>query len=167
MPKLYLLVGVPGSGKTTWTMRQQLFDWKKTAYISTDKLVEQRAESTRQSYKDVFESYMPNAVRIMAKEASNAFDAGLDVVWDQTSTTVASRARKLYMTPAHYTKIAVVFRTPPADIHAQWLNRPDKEIPAEFIDNMISQFEEPELKEGFDAIFYIKTSNMQANTALC
>lgn len=158
MPKLYVLVGVPGSGKTTW-VHQHPFDWKRTAYISTDKLVEIHAQFLGLSYNDVFKDYMPEAVKLMAEDARRAFAENLDVVWDQTSTTAASRARKLRMTPEHYTKIAVVFQTPPADIHAQWLDRPGKEIPTSVIDDMISDFEEPTVEEGFNGIVYIKNQN--------
>jgi len=153
-PKIYVLVGVPGSGKTTW-LRQQAFDWTTTVHIGTDKLIEQHAASTGQKYRDVFKSYMPRAVTMMTNEVRRAFDADLDVVWDQTNVTVEARKRRLRMVPVHYTKIAVVFRTPPAGVHARWLDRPGKEIPAWFIDSMIAQFEKPELKEGFDEIVYI------------
>lgn len=156
MPKLYVLVGVPGSGKTTWVGNQSI-DWDKTAYISTDKLVERHANFIGLSYQDVFEAYMSEAVQLMAAEARQAFATDLDVIWDQTSTTAASRAKKLRMTPEHYTKIAVVFETPPADVHAKWLDRPGKEIPTNVIDDMISNFEEPTVEEGFDGIVYIKT----------
>jgi predicted kinase len=159
MPKLYVLVGVPGSGKTTWVDNQS-FDWKRTAYISTDKLVEIHAQSVGLSYSDVFKDYMPDAVKLMVEDAQQAFEENLDIVWDQTSTTVASRARKLRMTPDHYTKIAVVFQTPPADTHAQWLDRPGKEIPTEVIEDMISNFEEPMVHEGFDGIVYVQNQNL-------
>ncbi len=158
MPKLYVLVGVPGSGKTTW-VNNHSFDWKRTAYISTDKFVESHAQSVGKSYRDVFEEYMPEAVRLMAEDARQAFLEGMDIVWDQTSTTVASRARKLRMAPSDYTKIAVIFETPSADIHAQWLDRPGKEIPTTVIDGMISNFEDPSVDEGFDEIVYIKTQS--------
>jgi len=155
MPKLYVLVGVPGSGKSTWINRQK-FDWNNTALISTDKLVDLHAQSTGQSYSEVFKSYMPQAVNLMATEAQEAFEDNLDVVWDQTSTTRASRAKKLRMTPRHYTKIAVVFETPTADVHAKWLDRPGKEIPTNVIDDMISKFEPPSTAEGFDQILYVR-----------
>ena len=42
-PKLYMLIGVPGSGKTTWAKEQML----DCAYISTDKYVEEYANKTK------------------------------------------------------------------------------------------------------------------------
>jgi predicted kinase len=51
MPKCYQLVGVPGSGKSTWVDGQ---DWSKDcAYISTDKFVEAHAHILGKTYSDV------------------------------------------------------------------------------------------------------------------
>ena len=155
MTTLYVLVGVPGSGKTTW-IGHQAFDWDNTVIISTDKYVEQYAIAMNKTYSDVFKEYMPTAVDKMAQAAVDAFKANKVVVWDQTSTSVSTRAKKLRMAPAHYTKIAVVFETPRKDIHDKFLNRPGKKIPSEVIQSMISNFVYPSVSEGFDKIIIAK-----------
>jgi predicted kinase len=155
MTTLYVLVGVPGSGKTTW-IGLQSFDWDNTVIISTDRYVEQYAIAMNKTYSDVFKEYMPTAVDKMAQAAVDAFKANKVVVWDQTSTSVSARAKKLRMVPAHYTKIAVVFETPRKDIHDKFLNRPGKKIPSEVIQNMISNFVYPSVSEGFDKIIIAK-----------
>jgi predicted kinase len=108
------------------------------------------------TYSDVFKEYMPTAVDKMAQAAVDAFKANKVVVWDQTSTSVSTRAKKLRMAPAHYTKIAVVFETPRKDIHDKFLNRPGKKIPSEVIQSMISNFVYPSVSEGFDKIIIAK-----------
>lgn len=155
MTTLYVLVGVPGSGKTTWIGRQ-MFDWTNTVIVSTDHHVEQYARSVSKTYSEVFKDYMPTAVDLMAKTAVDAFKNNKVVIWDQTSTTAKTRARKLRMTPAHYKKVAVVFKTPNADTHAKMLNRPGKEIPTEIVQDMIDKFEYPTVEEGFDSIIDAK-----------
>ena len=155
MTTLYVLVGVPGSGKTTW-IGHQSFDWDNTVVISTDQYVEQYAIAMNKTYSDVFKEYMPTAVDKMAQAAVDAFKANKVVVWDQTSTSVSTRAKKLRMAPAHYTKIAVVFETPRKDIHDKFLNRPGKKIPSDVIQNMISNFVYPSVSEGFDKIIIAK-----------
>ena len=155
MTTLYVLVGVPGSGKTTW-IGHQAFDWDNTVIISTDRYVEQYAIAMNKTYSDVFKEYMPTAVDKMAQAAVDAFKANKVVVWDQTSTSVSARAKKLRMVPAHYTKIAVVFETPRKDIHDKFLNRPGKKIPSEVIQNMISNFVYPSVSEGFDKVIIAK-----------
>lgn len=152
MPNLYVLVGVPASGKTTWFRNQE---WtEKCYYISTDRHVEAYALAHGRTYSEVFEDYMPTAVENMVEEVVRARDGNIDIVWDQTSTTVASRRKKFDMLP-NYRKIAVVFNTPAPDELAQRLaSRPGKVIPQEVVQGMIDQFEMPTEQEGFDEIWY-------------
>lgn len=151
MSTLYVLVGVPGSGKTTW-IGQQMFDWTNTVIVSTDTHVEQYARSVGKSYSEVFKDYMPTALDLMSKTAVEAFKNNRVVIWDQTSTTAKTRAKKLRMAPSHYKKIAVVFKTPAPEQHAKMLDRPGKSIPDEIVQDMISRFEYPSAEEGFDRI---------------
>lgn len=160
MNKLYVLVGVPGSGKSTWIGHQK-FDWDTTVIVSTDNYVEQYARSVGKTYSEVFKDYMPTAVEKMAKAASEAFKSNKTVIWDQTSTSVKTRARKLRMTPKHYTKVAVVFKTPSAEQHAKMLDRPGKNIPDEIVQDMINRFEYPTVSEGFDQIIDAKLQGIE------
>lgn len=152
MAKCYQLVGVPGSGKSTWVDSQ---DWALTcARVSTDKWVEIYAKEVGKTYSEVFVDFMPTAVDLMAKEVVVAREIGRDIIWDQTSTTVKSRARKFNMLP-DYEHIAVVFKTPEHKelIRRLW-GRPGKEIPDHVIASMISLWEEPTLEEGFKEIWF-------------
>ena len=152
MAKCYQLVGVPGSGKSTWVDSQ---DWALTcARVSTDKWVEIYAKEVGKTYSEVFVDFMPTAVDLMAKEVVVAREMGRDIIWDQTSTTVKSRARKFNMLP-DYEHIAVVFKTPEHKelIRRLW-GRPGKEIPDHVIASMISLWEEPTIEEGFKEIWY-------------
>jgi predicted kinase len=153
MPKCYQLVGVPGSGKSTWAEFQ---DWAKTcARVSTDKWVEIYAKEVGKTYSEVFTDFMPTAVELMAKEVVAARDAGRDIIWDQTSTTVKSRARKFNMLPDYY-HIAVVFKTPGhTELMRRLMSRPGKEIPDHVIASMIASWDEPTEDEGFKEIWYV------------
>jgi predicted kinase len=161
MPKLYVLVGVPASGKTTWFRGQEWAD--PCYYISTDKHVEAYAEAHGRTYSEVFTDYMPTAVENMVEEVIRARDAGIDIVWDQTSTTVASRRRKFDMLPDYY-KIAVVFETPPrVELRRRLDSRPGKEIPDAVVEGMLASFEMPTEQEGFDEIWYTNQKNNLIN----
>ena len=150
--KLYVLVGVPGSGKSTWIKNQK---WTDTCVIvSTDEFVEDYAKECGQTYSEVFNDYMPTAVKLMADKVVRAREADKDIIWDQTSTTIKSRERKFNMLP-EYHKIAVVFKTPNKEELTRRLNsRPGKEIPEDVITNMVDNWEEPTLEEGFHEIWY-------------
>jgi predicted kinase len=150
MAKCYQLVGVPGSGKSTWIDTQ---DWALScAKVSTDKWVEIYAKEVGRTYSQVFVDFMPTAVDLMAKEVIAAREMGRDIIWDQTSTTVKSRLKKFNMLP-DYEHIAVVFRTPEhKELMRRLMNRPGKEIPDHVIASMIASWEEPTLDEGFTEI---------------
>ena len=151
-PKLYMLVGVPGSGKSTWYENQE-FWMKDVAYVSTDKWVEMEAERIGKTYTEIFQEYMPKAVELMAHQVELARDKGMDIIWDQTSTTIATRAKKLRMLPDYYA-IAVVFRTPKMEeLQKRLASRPGKVIPSEVLDDMIAKWQEPTLEEGFKEIW--------------
>ena len=154
MAKLYVLVGVPGSGKSTWYANNEdlLGD---TVYVSTDDFVEQEAARQGKTYNDVFKDYMPTAVKLMAGVVNQARALNMDIVWDQTSTTVKSRARKFRMLP-DYEAIAVVFKTPEKEeLDKRLAGRPGKHIPNHVIKTMISGLQEPTKDEGFSDIWYV------------
>jgi predicted kinase len=152
MPKLYVLVGVPGSGKSTWVSSQE---WAKDCVVvSTDEFVELYAKEVGSTYSKVFDEYMPTAVNLMAEKVVRAREAGKDIIWDQTSTSLKSRKRKFNMLP-DYEHIAVVFKTPDRDeLDVRLAGRPGKHIPKRVVDSMISSFEMPTEEEGFKEIWY-------------
>ena len=153
MPKCYQLIGVPGAGKSTW-VKDQIWTLGLTI-VSTDPFVEDYARAQGKTYSQVFSDYMPIAVRLMANQALICQANGLDVIWDQTSTTAVSRIRKFNTLPK-YEHIAIVFRTPDLDVlKARLAGRPGKEIPWEVVQGMIDNWEEPTEEEGFKEIWYV------------
>jgi predicted kinase len=152
MPKCYQLIGVPASGKSTWVSNQE---WSKDCCIvSTDYWVEEEAKRVGKTYSEIFTDYMPRAVELMAANVVSAREMGNDIIWDQTSTTIKSRARKFNMLPDYY-HIAVVFKTPEhTELVRRLFSRPGKEIPEHVIASMIAGWEDPTEEEGFKEIWY-------------
>ena len=115
--------------------------------------MEEWAESVGKTYTEVFQEYMPVAVAKMAGAVNGARDAGKDIIWDQTSTTITTRAKKFRMLPEYYA-IAVVFRIPePEELQKRLASRPGKVIPSEVLDDMIAKWQEPTEEEGFNEIW--------------
>jgi len=150
MANCYQLIGVPGSGKSTWIKNQP---WAKDCVIvSTDNFVDAYAKEVGSTYSEVFESYMPTAVKLMADQVVRARNEGKDIIWDQTSVNVKSRRRKFNMLP-NYEHIAVVFETPTMHVLMKRLaSRPGKNIPWSVMQSMIHSMELPTLSEGFAEI---------------
>lgn len=153
MPKVYVLVGIPASGKTTWIQNQE---WAKDCVVvSTDEFVEDWARECGSTYSEVFDDYMPTAVKLMADKVVRARTAGKDIIWDQTSTTIESRKRKFNMLP-DYEHIAVVFRPPfPQELTRRLKSRPGKRIPVDVIETMIKNFDIPTEAEGYKEILVV------------
>jgi predicted kinase len=152
MAKCYQLIGVPASGKSTWIKNQ---DWAENcAIVSTDMWVDMEAERLGKTYSEIFDEYMPKAVKLMANHVELARDLDRDIIWDQTSTTSVSRRRKFNMLP-DYEHIAVVFKIPETEELARRLaSRPAKQIPNHVMRSMIAGFEMPTEAEGFAQIWF-------------
>lgn len=153
MNKLYVMVGVPGSGKSTWIANQ---NWKDDCVIvSTDEFVEDYAKECGLTYSEVFDEYMPRAVELMVDRVIWARETGKDIIWDQTSTSTHTRAKKINMLPDYY-KIAVVFRKPDdEELKKRLASRPGKVVPWSVVEQMWGSWEEPTHEEGFDEIWYV------------
>jgi tRNA uridine 5-carbamoylmethylation protein Kti12 len=161
MPKCYQLIGIPGSGKSTWYKNQEWLgeDKKDHMYVSTDQHVEGYAKDQGKTYSEVFTEYMPTAVKQMMVNVNMAAALQLDIVWDQTSTTISSRARKFNALPpsTNYEHIAVVFRIPEAEeLMRRLASRPGKNIPLDVIELMIANWEDPSKEEGFSEIWFAR-----------
>jgi len=150
--RCYQMVGVPGSGKSTWIANQ---DWAQDCVIvSTDEYVERFARRMGKTYSEVFDAVMKRAIRLMMRRVRWAHERNLDVIWDQTSTTVSSRARK-FSALFDYDHVAVVFRTPAwPELKRRLDSRPGKTIPRKVIKGMIHGWEDPTEEEGFTEIWY-------------
>jgi len=151
MPTVYMLIGVPASGKSTWREK-----FKGDALvISSDDLIETYAADHGKTYNEVFKEQIKIATKIALEHAEAAFAADQDVIWDQTNITKKSRASKLAMVPEHYRKTAVFFATPLEEEWQRRLNsRPGKSIPAHILDSMVEMLEMPVLDEGWHIIEY-------------
>jgi len=153
MPTCYQLIGVPCAGKSTW-IKNQIWTLGLTV-VSTDAFVEDYAKAQGKTYSEVFTDYMPRAVELMAEQVVFAREHRHDIIWDQTSTTVASRAKKFRMLP-DYEHIAVVFPTPEhTELVRRLSNRWEsgKIVPEHVVASMIASWEDPTKEEGFKEIW--------------
>jgi predicted kinase len=145
-----MLIGVPGSGKSTWIGEQY---WASDCVlVSTDKLIDLEAGRQGKTYNDVFKDYISEATRLMNEDIQAAVEAGRDIIWDQTNTSRKSRKTKLAQVPGYH-KIAIVFDTPDEDEWQRRLDsRPGKSIPRAVLKAMADGLQLP-TEDEFDEIW--------------
>lgn len=156
VPVIYILVGLPGSGKSTWVSKKILEE--NLVIVSTDDIIENIAKEKNLTYSDVWESSIKHATKLSEKIFLNALYDGKSIVWDQTNMTAKKRKTILSKIQRDYKKVCVVFEAP-LDVIKERLVKREKEtgkrIPEFVLINMLKSYEEPNLSEGFDKIIKV------------
>ena len=153
----YMLVGISGTGKSTWRNHLVKFHTNYPFVIlSSDDIIDHKAKKANKTYSEIFMDEIGPATDTVNKQAKKAFDFGLPVIWDNTNLTEKGRRKKLASVPEGYKKIAVIFREPSKSQLQERLNsraeREGKIIPDDVIERQRNSFTEPTLEEGFDEI---------------
>lgn len=153
MPKCTILVGVPGSGKSTWLEKNKT---ATTAPVSTDNIIEFLGGLYGFTYNEIFSETIRFADMVMVKRMLWNAEQGNDLVIDRTNMSRKSRQQFIKKLSKYgYTFECVVFPTPEPEEWKRRLNRPGKTIPQEAIDRMIALYEEPTEDEGFNKITFM------------
>ena len=140
---MYMLVGLPGSGKSTWAKKKA--DKNKNIVIcSSDQIRE--ARGLAEDDKTIFHELQRNAKMYL--------NNGLDVIYDATNLSRKRRMSFLGQIPDHK-KIAVLFMTP-VDVCKSRQQIRDRKVPEEVIDRMFASIQLPAKHEGFHEIFLVK-----------
>lgn len=152
MPTLYMLIGVPASGKSTWAKSNR----GNAIVASSDEYIEQQAKKLGSTYSDVFDDYIKLANNYAISRAKQAFSDKQDLIWDQTNLTKNGRRNKLKIVPNNYKKVAIFFPTPHEDVLRKRLaSRSGKNIPDYVMSSMIKTLEKPTKDEGFDEVIIV------------
>jgi predicted kinase len=146
---LYVLVGLPGSGKTTYARRAL----RRCLRVSLDDL---RVMLSGKAFEARLEPLVAEIGSDALEQALVwAVSAGLDVVFDATNVTRRLRARSLALAAKHGVRpVAVWLRCQPADARAR--NRARKRVvPDEAMDRFEASFEPPTVVEGFAQVLVV------------
>lgn len=155
----YMLIGVPASGKSRWTMNfLRVMEDEGIFVYSADNELDLIAASKGMTYDEAFKEYVGRAHKNANQKLKDALENEVEnIIWDQTNLTPKIRKGKLKIIPSNYEKHAIVFSTPDdEEEHARRLDRPGKTIPDFVIKGMIAKFTLPTYDEGFDFITKIK-----------
>ena len=164
--EIIFLIGLPGTGKTTWRKR---FTADNPGYviISTDDLLERWATAAGITYDEAWKSLYTKAAETTLADLKEALRNKKNIIIDRTNLVNFNqnpdpsyskqvnleRQFLLDLTPTEYTRIAIVFEQPKDILEERrlQLNSSGKKIPAEVIDRMYSYYQPPAETE-FDII---------------
>jgi len=153
MPKLYMLVGVPGSGKSTWIKNQNFED---VIIASSDDYIDRVAAESGKTYNEIFSRAIGYAQKFCDAQVQTAINLDKTLIWDQTNTVAKHRKLRLARLPKEWIKIGVFFPTPDeSELQRRLDSRIGKHIPKNVMDSMIQNLEIPQLSEGFDEIIML------------
>lgn len=147
-----MLIGAPGTGKSTWLASQQMHSF---AYIaSTDNIIQCTAEDNGMTYDEAFKDLIAFAEKAMWRNIKMAAEEGDPIYIDRTNMTAKGRQKFVqFLKPYGYVFEAVVFLPPEESEWQRRLNsREGKTIPDHIINSMLKSFTMPTVSEGFNTI---------------
>lgn len=150
MAKLFLMMGVPGSGKTTWC-KAHLKD--NDCYVSRDDI--------RFSMVSEDEDYFSKEKQVFRKYTATIntnLKLGYNVFADATHLNPASRNKLLRNIDAPVESIGIIWvKVPLETAMARNAMREGRAfVPPEQIVKMFKQVEEPTFEEGFEQIYIVE-----------
>lgn len=162
MPTLTVLIGLPGSGKSTYISRNARDPMGTRSdpphIVSLYDLVMEWADHNGMTYDDAFPKVnMEELKRELRDRRDAAYREGRDVIIDMPNMSDASR-RNIGNVPKHYLRKAVVFVIPPDLLASRLESRSlqGKTIPPHVIETMRANFQCLSMEEFPDGITYVR-----------
>lgn len=161
MKTLYVMAGVPGTGKSTLVNNiiKNMDDHRDRVFVySTDALIEEWSAAQGWSYNLGFDKYIDAATKKMDADLLIAVNENRNIIWDQTNTGVKKRKAILSKIPKDYRTECHAIMLPSGDSQNEdWEyrlnNRPGKSIPDFIVSNMSKTYTLPARNEGFDDVY--------------
>lgn len=154
MSKLIMLVGLPGSGKSTFA--KTILHGRR---LTTDDFIESVAKDKGKTYNEVFLDYVKQAELFLQDTLDfSVVYPHFDIIWDQTNLTVKSRKGKLQKIPKNFKKSCIFFDTDFKKILERNEERKltGRNLPDNVLLEMKDNLQVPTLEEGFDRVYVIK-----------
>lgn len=144
MPKFNMIIGIPGSGKTTFCKRF----FKNVVYLSSDDMRIAMFGFEDQTHNgDVFSR--------MKAETLEALKNGRDVVYDATNLS-EKRRKDIINASKKYGKVnAYILCTPISSLLERNMTRGERTLPWDKLEQMIKTIQCPMYYEGFDNIYLV------------
>ena len=163
MAKLYMTVGIPGSGKSTYVnslkdvvvvssdgIREELFGDAGLQF--TNKFLESRGIDTSLSFKEKKHLAGQIVFGMVFDRCREALSNGSDVVLDATSLSKFTRGSALSKLKGLYSEAIVLYFDVPLERALENNNKRTRHVPENIIASMFSKMEAPSMDEGFSRI---------------
>ena len=151
-PRLYVLIGISGAGKTTYCKEKLIpkleKEGRKFVYLSSDDIREEL-------YGDASIQGNPKQVfNIMNQKKNIALENGKDVIFDATNIKKTERVKFTLSTTEQCEKIAVFLEVTEQTAKDRQKGR-DRQVSDAVIFHMVNRLEKPTIEEGFDKIIEV------------
>jgi predicted kinase len=114
---VYVLVGMPGVGKSTWINK----NYSHLPVVSSDNFIDLMARRQGKTYTEVFQQYIKSAQDLVWHDIDRYVADGTSFIVDQTNMRARKRREILSKIPADWNCVAVVFEQPPENILSERL----------------------------------------------
>lgn len=150
-PVIYVMVGIPGSGKSNYRDSLVVYGEQDVVVISSDDFIEWMAMQAGRSYNEIFKEAVGEAARMTDVMLDYAIKHNRNIVWDQTNLSVAKRAAILAKVPSNYKRVAIFFNVD-LEIALERNRKRERTISEGIIRNMHESLVSPTTDEGFHTI---------------
>lgn len=159
MATMHILVGLPGSGKSTWRAKHLLSN-PDAVTVSTDDMIEEYAAEKGLTYSEAWDKVDMKSFNTRFKYAIKAaVEAGQDIIIDRTNMGVKARRELMKHCTEDYEFHAVVFVVTDAVLKERLKTRAEKTgkvIPEFVLKNMANNYVAPSRDEGFTSVTYVR-----------
>lgn len=144
MKNLTVMVGLPGSGKTTWAYQNRV-KGDAICFSSDDYREKLTGDPSNQEKNDL-------VFRTIYKQMETAMQQGINIVFDATNLTAKSRRKVLELSVKYeYEAEACIMCTPLEECEKRNARRP-RQVPREIIRAKAMGFQPPHFCEGWRSI---------------
>lgn len=144
MADLYIMCGLPGSGKSTFA--KELAEKENAIIVSTDS-IRQEFYGNEEIQGDTEKVFKKAYIDIL-----NNLNRNNNVIFDATNINFKSRIDIVKRYKKYADKIICVFRATPYEVCLERNSKRDRKVPEQVIRRMYEHFFVPQMYEGFDRI---------------
>ena len=146
--EMILLIGFPGSGKSTWAERYST-NRNHTVSISSDKIREELYgdEATQGDNNKIFS--------LVRERAEEALKDCKDVIIDATNMTAKDRSAYFDIAKTYGATVTGILFDIPIEECKRRNSKRDRIVPDFVYDKMTKHYEQPQLSEGFTMLIRI------------